>query len=557
MPAKKRHALSPSLYTHPERSSSIEEEEYDEGDWPSMSLSHTSSSSSGQRYGTRRLSGRTTSSGNASIPSNPGPTGTPHYADVYASFFSRYRKQPSTDDPKEDLNNHYFPRQLLDTGNSDDEDLSRVSITESISPLAESDYPQPRSSEDRERLEWQIMLASVIEGDVLKSEKTRIAVAMEQSAEEKKIIGQNIWLGIRARFHAVSPEEEMKRLEERRVRTVDPVIDEILGFCAEPSTEGDGHIHVLNQVLTLIRKLEAARALYPSLRAFHEDKPSALDKVFQARVDALSTWSTVYQTLRMHIAFIQKWTGSKTLDVLQPNTSGEVPIGSTSGRNTNGSAEIGDGSTFVERLLKEDSLQRTFEKGFLITIRAFIGTIRDAQVNMANIFKQMKLPSFENDLVPLVSFPTTLVQASLRVRLDYVQKLKDPEPLIIDQTIDDLKLSIGLACMLKRQYQVFLDPDPGGNWNLPQSIHEDYDSTILEGLAIFFRLLHWKLKSSNKSIYFKETDVLEAHWATFNDVSLATTGGSALVAEQLWYVFSEISSEISLLNASTVDWSTN
>ena len=33
---------------------------------------------------------------------------------------------------------------------------------------------------------------------------------------------------------------------------------------------------------------------------------------------------------------------------------------------------------------------------------------------------------------------------------------------------------------------------------------------------------------------FKETDVIEAQWATFNDVSLTIPGGASLVAEQLW-----------------------
>jgi mitogen-activated protein kinase kinase kinase len=126
------------------------------------------------------------------------------------------------------------------------------------------------------------------------------------------------------------------------------------------------------------------------------------------------------------------------------------------------------------------------------------------------------------------------VQASLRVRLDYVQKLKDPEVLIIDQMTEDLKLSIGLACTLKRQYGVFMDPDPDGKWTLPQCISDDYDSTILEALSIFFTLIHWKLKSGVKGIYFKETELLEAQWATFNDVSLTAAEGSSLVAEQLW-----------------------
>ena len=99
---------------------------------------------------------------------------------------------------------------------------------------------------------------------------------------------------------------------------------------------------------------------------------------------------------------------------------------------------------------------------------------------------------------------------------------------------DDLKLNIGIACTLKRQYVAFLSPDPGGNWALPPCISKDYDTSVLEALSFLFRLVHWKLKSGARDIYFKETDVLESQWATFNDVALTSAGGASMVAEQLW-----------------------
>jgi mitogen-activated protein kinase kinase kinase len=223
--------------------------------------------------------------------------------------------------------------------------------------------------------------------------------------------------------------------------------------------------------------------------------------------------------------------------VTKPNASEDIPLANLYSRShANGPADMSNGTTFVERVLKEDSIQKTFEKGFLTTVHAFIGTARDAQVNLSSLFQEMNIPTFENELVPLISFPTKLAQACLRVRLDYVQKLKDPDVLIIDQVTEDVKISLGLACTLKRQYEAFLAPDPGGNWNLPQCISDDYDSTILEALSIFFKLIHWKLKSGVKGIYFKETDFIESQWATFNDVSITVTGGSQLVAEQVWSV---------------------
>jgi mitogen-activated protein kinase kinase kinase len=476
---------------------------------------------------------------------------------MYSRFLKRYRSSGEPpDDPRNDPDSHYFQRglgQLVDAGdNSDDEDIAMISlaaggegaIDRASTVMLESEPIQPASQRERERLEWQTMLASVLAGDVLKSEKTRIATALQSSAEEQTSVQTNIWLGIRAKFHGRSDEGERKKLEERRI-IVDAVIDEINHFRVFHDDTDDSTSYTtsaLKQVSAVLHRLEVAQSLYPNLKAFSLDKPSAAGSIFQARCDTLNTWSTILTSLKRQISILRRWTGSEALDVNQRNTSAEVPISTHTSLPPNGkqganssAQELADGTSFVERIMKEDSMQREFEKGFLVTVHAFIGVARDAQVNLSAFFKEMNLPTFEQELVPLISFPTKLVQASLRLRLEYVRKLKEPDVLMIDQTTEDLKLSIGLACTLKRQYEVFLAPDPGGKWMLPQSIGEDYDSTILDALLVFFKLMHWKLKSGAKGITFKETDVLESQWATYNDVSLTTTGGSRLVAEQLWW----------------------
>ena len=539
---------TPSLYPHPEQDSNDPED----ADWndvqlqPSRFAGASTSSATRPRIKSRSKNTFLPSPSAPNAPSFNASSSIPKYSDIYSQFVRRYRssEQGIEDDPRNDPDSHYYQRglgQLVDAGDSDEEDIGRISLASGVEGfdrlsalMLESEPVQPATLEERERLEWQTMLASVLDGDVLKSEKTRIAFALESSADQQNNIHLNIWLGIRAKVEGRSEDEERRKLEERRLRTVDAVIDEITNFRVEAREENDITC-ALKQVTAVLRRLDVAHSLYPNMKTFYLDKPAATDGGFQARCDTLNTWFTVLTSLRQKIALLQRWTGSETLDVNQPNTSTEIPIGTHPTRSKHGRTEIVDGSSFVERVLKEESMQRTFEKGFLTTVHAFIGAARDAQVNLSSLFKAMNLPTFEKELVPLISFPTKLAQAGLRVRLDYVQKLRDPEVLIIDQMTEDLKLSIGLACTLKRQYEAFLAPDPDGKWNLPQCISEDYDSTILEALTIFFRLIHWKLKSGVKGIYFKETDVLEAQWATFNDVSLTAAGGSSLVAEQLWY----------------------
>ena len=545
MPSK-RH--QPTLFTHPERDADDE----DTDSWQTSSTRSHTYTTAGVHSGSlkARMKARQRAAFNPNAPSinsaaAAAAAGPPvplrgNYTHIYNQFVRRYRTGHNTDDdPRNDPETHYYQRgfgTLLDGADSDDED-SRGGVgmgephDRTSSHALDAEALEPQTLEDQERLEWQTMLASVLAGDVLKAENTRIAVALNSSSEEENNPRAGIWLGIRARFHGRTIEEERSKLEERRLRTVEPVIKEILNFRVQdvPAGASNRETCALQQVNAVLRRLEIAHSLYPSLRAFYLDCPTATDVEFQSRCDTLNTWSTVLTSLRQLLGTLRKWTGSENMDVDEPTyhpATPQPPHGETASSNR---------TKFVERLLKEEGVQRQFEKGSMTTIHALVGTTRDAHVNLAPMFKKMNLPSFEQELVPLVSFLTDLAQAVLRVRLAYAQKLKNPDVLIIDQMTDDLKVKIGFACTLKRQYEAFLVPDPGGNWKLPPCISADYDSTILEALTFFFKLIHWKLKSGTKGIHFKETDVIEAQWATFSDVSLTIPGGATLVAEQLWY----------------------
>ncbi|KAI9462319.1 kinase [Lactarius psammicola] len=499
----------PSLYPHTEVEPPPEDEQSSRPISFSTTASANSSTLPGSTYSPAGPFGSPPSSASSSTQI---PQYYARYHDIFTQFLMRYGSGSGSEDPRNDSDSQYFqrgPNQPVDTGDSDEEDFGRTLLDSSgdvrdiFSSLLESESIEPETPEDRERLEWQTMLASVLDGDVLKSEKTRIAVALATSGEEQDRYNHNLWLGIRAKIMGTDEEEERKRVEDLRLRTVDPAINEVLTFRARDLESGDdpGAI-ALQQVDEVLRHLDIVHTL-----------------------DALITWSTIFTSLRRQINVLRKWTGSETLDVTAPITNAESPLGA---RYT-----PGDNGPVAGRAMKEESIQMTFAKGFMTTVHSLIGASRDAQVNLAHLLRKMNLPSFERELVPLISFPTQLALASLRVRLDYAQKLKEPAIIIIDQMIDDLKLNIGIACTLKRQYEAFLSPDPGGNWNLPPCISDNYDTVVLDALSFFFKLIHWKLKSGAKDIYFKETDLIESQWPTFNDVALTVPGGASVVAEQL------------------------
>ncbi|KAF7306562.1 Protein kinase domain-containing protein [Mycena indigotica] len=503
----------PTLYAHPE-DDALENGGQDEG-WeaPSTSRSYYATTS-------RSVPSRSTPL-KPSLPTDPSSS-------VYSHFLRRYRSTVP-DDPRSDPDSHYYENglgQLNDAGDSDDEAQTSFSAADLSALAFESEASLPESRGEREQ--WRAMLASVLAGDVLKTEKTRIATVLESTASEKEQYHSNVFMGIRAKLHGTTPTEMRSKLDEQRLRTVDNVLDEVLSFCLEKDTS---HSEALKRVASLLHRLDFVQSLYPSLKALEADRQICKEAQFINRRDALTTWFNVITSVGHQISRLRRWTGSETLDVNQRNTSAEKPIGPNLTRTS--SNDIADSSSFTERILKEDNMQRMFEERFLVVVHAFLVEARQSQLLYAPLFKTMNLPTFEHELVPLIAFPTQLSQAALRLRLEYAANLKDPEVMIIDQMTEDLKISIGLACLMKRQYEEFLEPDPNGNWNLPRCIANDYDTTILDSMKVFFKLIHWKLKSGAKGIYFKETDVLEAQWDTFNDVSFTVSQASCLIGEEL------------------------
>jgi mitogen-activated protein kinase kinase kinase len=390
------------------------------------------------------------------------------------------------------------------------------------------------TTSERERLEWQAMLTSVLDGEVFRSEKTRIVIALDQvDADKDKDARQDIWLGLRAWLRGRTVKEERIRLADRRERVVGAVHKELMKFCVsnDPDPTIGEPIPAISQVLRLLERFDVAASLYPSLRAMGLDKPQIATEenkgMITARLEALISWSKLHYSLHQQLDSLRRWTGSDTLDVKQPTLSADVRV-------VGEPASHGKLTSFIDRILKEDSLVRTFEKGTLVTLHALIENAREIIINHSPMFRILNLPLFEDELVQLISFPTKLIKASLQARLLSARRVKDPNLMVLETMTEDFRLAIALACTLKREYEAQVEEDSGGHWKLPPCIPAHYDSVLLESVLLFFKLLHWRLKSGTKAIYFKETDVLEAQEDIMDEVSITIENGASLVAEQLW-----------------------
>ena len=383
------------------------------------------------------------------------------------------------------------------------------------------DPSAPASPEGRERLEWQTMLASVLGGEILKGEKSRIGGERPSNETFRKELGDLMWWQIRARVRGRTEEEERRRVEERRNRVVDSVLEEVERFSIElgakrkpvkksskdinpekaadwisaaedsddiQASEAEGfekpaeaagdameskelkENNAMEQVDYILEKLALVESLYPHHLALRSAKPLYDSEQFQARVDALAAWSSIVRSLKAQLSVLQKWTGSDELDITKPNTTKErALVGKnryhpldTKARAHAASDQAADDSTFIERVLKEDSLQRTFERRAFVEMTAILYTAKQTVISHLPLFKVLGLPDFQYELVRLISFPGRLIIEALRVRLDAARKLVDPSSMVIDDMIDNFRISISLGILVKRQYMETTASDPEG-----------------------------------------------------------------------------------------------
>ncbi|GAA5885121.1 hypothetical protein JCM6882_007238 [Rhodosporidiobolus microsporus] len=432
-----------------------------------------------------------------------------------------------------------------------------VNSLDFVAPEEESESEtEDDSPEVKARFEWQHMLNNVLSGNVLKSEKTRLSTASlsgtkalktgftEGFGSGRKQRAYAIWLLLRAKVRGRTADEESRFLEEARAK-VDEVIDEVAKFRVADLEQQEGGIviddairqrNAADQVASLLKRVDWCETLYPSRQALSREKERINEEEITRRIDALRTWQQITRRLKVSVGILRKWTGSdweKLSTLLAPEDKEVTPNGTGPAATPATPSSAAGKSTdrgFVASIVREDSLAKTFENRILADLFSVVETAKAAAVELQSYFTAMNLPGFTDDLFRLAIFPSRLAQEALRTTLESVSNVHDPSVVLIDQLTNDLRKGLEVACQIKRQYTELAMPDPEAGWALPERV-EGYEETLLATLRFFFKLLHWKLKSPSKAIYFKETEIVEYEWTFLSDVTEEIDGGNMLVGE--------------------------
>ena len=371
-------------------------------------------------------------------------------------------------------------------------------------PLAELSVLDANAQETdpTQRVEWQTMLGSVLESEVLSSETRRIASADALVPSPTELMHRR-WLELRAYVHGhgvQSYENEDRRLREERARVVPALITDILA-CREGRSDD-----AAQEVAALIARVDYAESLFSSQRHMATEFPGWARPQTLNKLAALYSWSNTTWQLNMQAALLDRWTGVAKAEV----------------------SENGEGR-FVERIFREGNLQETFERRTLHALHHIIIKAKATLRTFHHAFRNMALPSFDEVLTKLVDFPVWLVEGAIRQRLDYADKLHEPSVLLVESLFDDLRAAIALACRIKLQYTRLTVPDPENGWDLPITSNETFDTVLSSAIVFFFRLLRFRLRSAPA---FRMSDIIEPEWAFLCMAVQVVPGADVIVAQK-------------------------
>jgi mitogen-activated protein kinase kinase kinase len=377
-----------------------------------------------------------------------------------------YRRDIEMESEDGSIGDDYRDYDIEFDGCNDPISSAGLDLTPSPEDLANPEY--------KERVEWQNRLAQVLSGDVVTSEKKRIAEP--SGPADEKAHQYELWLGIRAKAYGRSLADQRRVLFEGRIYA-DKVIESVLAFSVKSFEEGAANSKTPEQqVDEILQRWDQCEALYSSRAALMEDKPPTADgSEFDTTLSALIAWSNVTKNVHTSLQILRAWTGQDDLDLTRRGSS------TTPGKDT-AALNINDESSFIERILKENQIEQTFSKAILSTLNKQVYKAKETIEANHAIFDRMRLPSFLGDVQLLVNFPTKLIEEALKIRLAYAKKLRVPVLIVMEQLIDDFALCMKVAVGIKKEYLMVTAPTEG--WNLISWVDDSVFVSVLKLIRV-------------------------------------------------------------------------
>ena len=436
--------------------------------------------------------------------------------DPYNEFFGEEPYTPSLSYSTDSETEEESPLsdKHIDTDGNYDQD-TQLFYNDELQPSSE----ELQIPENRERLEWHSMLASVLRGDVVKQEKQRLTGTTEQKGE--KALSNELWLGIRARVCGRSLPAQRRMVDEGRASII-PIIEAIIAFQVKGETEAGKP--AAQQVLDIVQKIEQCEGLFPTRQALGQAIERAASDAFTESSEAVLSWHNTTELINTELAVLRSWVGNEELNFAKA----KVP--------SPGGGGLADDSSFLERIHKDETLvslqgDEHGKHSMLLPVAEVIKKAKATLIKNATQFAKRHLPPYIEELLTLINFPSRLVQEIIRMRLNDATRMKDPVELTAmtqNSMITNFQILLRMAVRIKQEYTVLSQPEPG--WELPPCIDDNFDLVVLDALKFYFKMLNAKLQNNKNT--FKEAEILEQEWNFSNEIGKYLEGGDVEVAEQ-------------------------
>lgn len=417
--------------------------------------------------------------------------------------------------------------------------------------IAKSELISEETVEDPavvERLDWQAMLSSVLTGDVVRSEKTKIIDNTSVNDGQEPFLHtnykENLWFGIRAKLFNRTEDDQKKIIYYRRTLT-DQLIDDIMNF--EISYD-EKTLSPRDQVVEVLEKYERVCEQWRSLEDMKHDKPACRTEAFQNRIDALNAWLTITDAIRRETQSFKLWVGNDDLDIMRGKSELMMPDESklendnlTSSKNKVVKKIFEeDNKSLAERMMKEKDVHTIFRKRIFIPLAPWMVKSKETYITLGHIFETLKLPDYIHNLIQLCLIPMRLIKEIINIRMKYAFKLQNPTLMMIDQMIEDFKSYITIALEVKNGIMSYCRPDENKTWLIEDLFVNDiidFDKVVLQCVRYFLVLLNRKLIDSSKTPNTfrtnKEPEELEDTWNFLKYLGEFIDGGSMVVAENI------------------------
>lgn len=377
-----------------------------------------------------------------------------------------------------------------------------------------------------ERFEWQTMLSNVLKGDIVKSEKTKIAEQAKSNGLSTQF-SEDIWLELKAWMNGRSVDRTQKQLDALRDST-DSLFQEILELRLADGCSADEAEDIIRP---LLNKFYKVIHYWSNMKEMHRSKPVTNTEEFVSRIEAMNSWLNVKSDFGARIRSLKQWVGDEASDIGE--FFDESSVESKESKESKDSKESVDENKeqrrFAEQIMKEKDIETIFQRKIFFPLAPWVLETKLSYFKYKNIMSKLNLEYSSKNLELLIMFPMRLVIQIIKIRLAYAQKLQNPTMMMIDQMIDDFSSYIKLSVQLKYTVTVYAQ-----DWPFSVVIDPCFNGTVIEAIRYLFTLLHLKLIDCTKRSFktFKEADELYKYWENLKNVGHYIDGAGLVIAEE-------------------------